>query len=92
MAASLSWIRSGAPNALPQWVAAQAKFKPFTSEQQVLDAYRQIDATVKAKLPAYFSKVPKSAMEIQPEPELSRATASGAQPRTLPGVAVPTAA
>jgi uncharacterized protein (DUF885 family) len=67
---------SGPPNALPQWVAAQAKFKPFTSEAQVLEAYRQIDAKVKAKLPAYFSKVPKSAMEIQPEPELSRATAS----------------
>jgi uncharacterized protein (DUF885 family) len=67
---------SGPPNALPQWVAAQDKFKPFTTDQQVLEAYRQIDATVKTKLPLYFSKLPKSAMEIQLEPELSRATAS----------------
>lgn len=67
---------TGEPRGLPQWVAAQPQFKPFTSEQQVLDVYRQLDATVKAKLPAYFSHVPKSAMEILPEPALSRATAS----------------
>ena len=67
---------TGPASGLSQWVAAQAKFKPFTTEQQVLDAYRQLDTVVKAKLPAYFSKLPKSALEIQLEPELSRATAS----------------
>jgi uncharacterized protein (DUF885 family) len=67
---------SGAPNGLAQWVAKQPQFKPFTSEEQVLDAYRQLDATIKTKLPAYFSMLPKSAMDIQLEPELSRATAS----------------
>jgi uncharacterized protein (DUF885 family) len=67
---------AGAPNALPQWVSAQEKFRPFTSEKQILDAYRELDAIVKGKLPAYFSMLPKSAMEIHPEPELSRATAS----------------
>lgn len=67
---------TGPANGLPQWVAAQARFKPFTTEQQVLDTYRQLDSVVKAKLPANFSKLPQSAMEIQLEPELSRATAS----------------
>ncbi|WLI89986.1 DUF885 domain-containing protein [Massilia sp. R2A-15] len=67
---------TGPANGLAQWGAAQAKFKPFTTEQQVLDAYRQLDTVVKAKLPSYFSKLPQSAMEIQLEPELSRATAS----------------
>jgi uncharacterized protein (DUF885 family) len=67
---------SGPPNGLPQWVEAQDKFKPFTSDQQVLDAYRQIDATIKTRLPALFSRLPQSALDIQLEPELSRATAS----------------
>ena len=67
---------TGAPKGLPAWVAAQAKFKPFTSEAQVFDTYRALDAVVKAKLPAYFNHLPKSAMEILPEPALSRATAS----------------
>ncbi|WP_426197276.1 DUF885 domain-containing protein [Massilia sp. DWR3-1-1] len=67
---------TGAPKGLPQWVEAQAAFKPFSSEQQVLDAYRQLDATIQARLPAYFTQLPKSAMEILPEPALSRATAS----------------
>jgi uncharacterized protein (DUF885 family) len=60
----------------PQWTAAQAKFKPFTSEQQVLERYRQIYAQVEAKLPHYFSLLPKAKLDIQPEPELTRATAS----------------
>ncbi len=67
---------TGAPKDLPGWVSAQAQFKPFTSEAQVLDAYRQLDVAIKAKLPAYFHRLPRSAMEILPEPELSRATAS----------------
>jgi len=60
----------------PQWVAAQAKFKPFTSEQQVLERYRQIYGQVEAKLPQYFTLLPKARLDIQLEPELTRATAS----------------
>ncbi len=67
---------TGAPNALPQWVTAQAKFKSFTTEAQVLDAYRAIDARVKAKLPAMFTLLPKAQIELQLEPELTKATAS----------------
>ena len=67
---------SGAPETLPQWVTAQAKFKSFTSEEQVLQAYRDIDARVKPKLAAMFSLIPKAQIELQLEPELTRESAS----------------
>jgi uncharacterized protein (DUF885 family) len=60
----------------PQWVAAQSRFKPFKTEQEVLDRYRAIYAAVEAKLPQYFSLLPKARLDIQLEPELTRATAS----------------
>jgi len=61
---------------LPQWVAAQDKFKSFNSDAEVLEAYRQIDAKVRTKLPELFNLLPKGKLELQLEPELSRATAS----------------
>ncbi len=67
---------TGEPLGLPQWVTAQAKFKSFTTDAQVLDAYRAIDARVKSKLPAMFSLLPKAQIELQLEPELTKATAS----------------
>lgn len=67
---------SGPPNGLADWVEKQAKFKPFTTDTQVLDAYRKIYATVETKLPAYFSLLPKAKLDIQLEPELTRETAS----------------
>jgi uncharacterized protein (DUF885 family) len=67
---------TGAASGLPQWVSAQDKFRPFTTEAEVLDAYRKIYATVDAKLPQYFSLVPKAKLEVLLEPELTRATAS----------------
>ncbi len=67
---------TGEPLGLPQWVTAQAKFKSFTTDAQVLDAYRAIDARVKTKLPAMFSLLPKAQIELQLEPELTKATAS----------------
>ena len=66
----------GAPNELPQWVTAQAKFKSFSTEKQVLDAYLEIDKRVKTKLPAMFTLLPKAQIALQLEPELTRATAS----------------
>jgi uncharacterized protein (DUF885 family) len=67
---------SGPPAGLPQWVEAQDKFKSFKSEDEVLDAYRQIDSKVRSKLPALFSLLPKAPLQLQLEPELTRATAS----------------
>jgi uncharacterized protein (DUF885 family) len=66
----------GAPNALPQWVTAQTRFKSFKTETEVLDAYLALDAKVKTKLPALFSLLPKAQIELQLEPALTRATAS----------------
>jgi uncharacterized protein (DUF885 family) len=66
----------GPPAGLAQWVAAQDKFKPFTSDTQVLDAYRDIYTKVAQQLPANFSLLPKAKLELQLEPELTRATAS----------------
>jgi uncharacterized protein (DUF885 family) len=66
----------GPLNAFPQWVAAQPRFKPFKTDKEVLDRYRAIYAAVEAKLPQYFSLLPKAKLDIQLEPELTRATAS----------------
>ena len=67
---------SGEPNALPAWVGAQAKYKPFKTEQEVLDVYRKLDATLRSKLPSMFTLMPKAPLDVRLEPELSRATAS----------------
>ena len=66
----------GPEKQLPQWMTAQQKFKIFTTDEQVLDAYRALYTTVQAKLPTYFSLIPKAKMELHLEPELTRATAS----------------
>jgi uncharacterized protein (DUF885 family) len=67
---------AGPSKELPQWVAIQKKFKPFKSDIEVLDAYRKIDASVRSKLPTFFKQLPKAVLELQLEPELSKATAS----------------
>lgn len=67
---------TGAAHQLPQWVAAQEQYRIFTSDAQVLDAYRAIYAQVQEKLPSYFSLIPKAQLELHLEPELTRATAS----------------
>jgi uncharacterized protein (DUF885 family) len=66
----------GEPRGLLAWVRTNEKFRPFRSESQVLDAYRAINAKVEAKLPALFSRRPKAALDIQPEPALTKASAS----------------
>ena len=67
---------TGPASGLPNWVAAQDKFRPFTTEKQVIDVYRDLDATLRTKLPALFALTPKAPLDLRLEPELSRATAS----------------
>ncbi len=67
---------TGPAAALPAWVAAQDKYRPFKTEQEVLDVYRKLDATLRTKLPALFTLMPKAPLDLRLEPELSRATAS----------------
>ena len=66
----------GPANTLPSWVAAQEKFRPFSNEQQALERYREINRTLEPLLPKFFSQVPKAALDVRLEPELTRATAS----------------
>jgi uncharacterized protein (DUF885 family) len=67
---------NGPPAELPNWVAAQDKFRPFKTEQEVIDVYRKLDATLRTKLPALFSLRPKTPLDLRLEPELTRETAS----------------
>jgi uncharacterized protein (DUF885 family) len=67
---------TGPANGLPTWVAEQAKYRPFTTEKQVIDVYRELDAKLRTKLPALFTLTPKAPLDLRLEPELSRATAS----------------
>ena len=66
----------GPPNRLAQWMAEQKKYRPFTSDTQVVGAYEKIYAAVSLQLPTYFHILPKAKLSIQLEPELTRATAS----------------
>lgn len=59
-----------------QWQNKDAQFRPFKTEQDILDAYEALNKNIAAKLPALFGRVPKAALNIRPEPELTRATAS----------------
>ena len=67
---------TGPAAGLPTWVAAQDKYRPFKTEQEVIDVYRKLDAQLRTKLPALFTLVPKAPLDLRLEPELSRATAS----------------
>ena len=67
---------SGEPNGLPAWMEQQTQYRPFKTEKDVLDAYRAIDAQVRQKLPQLFGRIPKAPLDIRPEPEISRDTAS----------------
>jgi uncharacterized protein (DUF885 family) len=66
----------GDPKQLLAWVRTSPKFHPFHAEAEILDRYRAINEKVKANLPRLFGRAPKAALEIRPEPELTRASAS----------------
>jgi uncharacterized protein (DUF885 family) len=61
---------------LPKWAGSQPKYRPFKSEQEILDVYQKLNRTLEAKLPALFTLRPKAPLEQRLEPELTRATAS----------------
>jgi uncharacterized protein (DUF885 family) len=67
---------TGPAQALPTWVAAQDKYRPFKTDQEVIDVYKKLDAVLRTKLPALFTLMPKAPLDLRLEPELSRATAS----------------
>jgi uncharacterized protein (DUF885 family) len=67
---------TGAPAGFPRWMATRPQNRPFKTEAEVLQAYRDLNARIWPKLPALFATLPKAALEIRPEPALSRDTAS----------------
>ncbi len=67
---------TGPAAGLPRWVSEQPKYKPFTSDQQIIEVFQKLDADVRTKLPKLFSLMPKAPLEVRLEPELTRETAS----------------
>lgn len=67
---------TGEPGGLAAWMDQQPRFRPFRSEQEVLEGYRALNEKIKPRLPDLFGLRPKAALEIRPEPELTRANAS----------------
>jgi uncharacterized protein (DUF885 family) len=67
---------TGDPVGLARWMQAQPQFKPYKTEQEVIDAYKALNAAIMPKMPTMFGSMPKAPLEIRPEPELSKATAS----------------
>ncbi|MDR7270779.1 uncharacterized protein (DUF885 family) [Pelomonas saccharophila] len=58
------------------WARSDERFRPFKTEAEILDAYRAINARVAPQLPKLFGQLPRMALEIRAEPELTRETAS----------------
>ncbi|SHN43162.1 Uncharacterized conserved protein, DUF885 familyt [Duganella sacchari] len=67
---------TGPAAGLPVWVAAQAKFYPFKTEDEVQAVYHKLNDVLDTKLPQMFTLLPKARLDLRLEPELSRATAS----------------
>ncbi len=67
---------AGPAAGLPRWLARQPQSRPFKSEDEVLKAYRAMNARIVPLLPQLFATLPKAQLEIRPEPALSRASAS----------------
>jgi uncharacterized protein (DUF885 family) len=59
-----------------QWQNNDKQFAPFKTEQDVLNAYENLNKKIITKVPELFGKAPKAALTIRAEPELTRATAS----------------
>ena len=66
----------GPASGLPTWVSQQDKYRPFKTEQEVIDVYKKLDAQLREKLPSMFTLMPKAPLDLRLEPELTRATAS----------------
>jgi uncharacterized protein (DUF885 family) len=67
---------TGPAAGLPVWVAAQSKFYPFKTEEEVQAVYHKLNDVLDTKLPLMFTLQPKAKLDLRLEPELSRATAS----------------
>ncbi len=58
------------------WARSDARFRPFKTEAEILDHYRALNDRLAPQLPRLFGRQPRMALEIRPEPALTRQTAS----------------
>jgi len=58
------------------FVAADSRFTPYKSDDEVLNAYRTIESRIMAQVPKFFRHVPKSKFEIRATEKFRAATAS----------------
>ena len=67
---------TGAPVGLTRWLVQQPMYRPFKSDEDVLQAYRALNGVIAPKLAQLFGTLSKAPLEVRAEPELSKATAS----------------
>mgnify|MGYP001453091338 CR=1 FL=1 len=58
------------------FVATDPQFAPFTTDEEVLDAYRAIEARLASQVPHFFGRVPRTPFEIRATEKFRAATAS----------------
>jgi uncharacterized protein (DUF885 family) len=58
------------------YVAKEPKFAPFKSSEEILNAYRSIEARLTPSLPKLFNRIPKTPFEIRETEKFRAATAS----------------
>ncbi len=58
------------------YVATDAKFAPYKTDEEVLNGYRAIEARVMAAVPRFFAHVPRTKFEIRATEKFRAATAS----------------
>ncbi len=73
----------GTLNELFDFMKTDKQFMPFETDQEVLDAYQTIYATIKPNLPKYFGITPKTPFEIRKTEDFRAASSAPAQ--FLPG-------
>jgi len=61
-----------------EFMKTDPRFTPFKTPEEVLAAYKKIEATIEPNLPAYFGKVPKMRFEIR-QTEAFRAASASAE-------------
>ena len=82
---------TGEPMGLMRWLNQQPQYLPFKTDADVFDYYHALNARIVKQLPDLFATLPKSQLEIRPEPELTRDSASdhysaGSSDGSRPGV------
>lgn len=66
------------------YLRTDAKFYPFTTDEEVLNAYRAIEARLQSTLPSFFGLVPKARFEVRATEKFRAASASEEYERPAP--------